>query len=346
MDTASLADYMTLNDQIAALIRAQVPIGFDLGTSGDQAAETLEKLNAAVARRVSHGEEIGSAIGEEHSAPATYRGVMLAGWRSGHLQEAIESSSRLAATVDESCYQSRTAFLYPLLVCLLAVAGITGLCLFVAPAFAKVLQEFRIPESSTLRFLEQLYLVVPYLAALSIFSLVVIGFVALWRYRNSSGNRQLYGRWWGKLTGASRAAFDQRCASFCEQLTILLNAGVPLDEGALLAAETCGDQTLREGARGLALPLTHCDAASEERARRHFPPFLRWALTQNDGKISRVEALGLAASVYREAAERRAERVRIAVPIAATIILGGGATLLYGLALFLPISEMLQALAR
>ena len=53
MDTASLDDFMTLNDQITALIRAQVPTGLELGSSGDQAAGTLEKINAAVARRVS-----------------------------------------------------------------------------------------------------------------------------------------------------------------------------------------------------------------------------------------------------------------------------------------------------
>ena len=47
-----------------------------------------------------------------------------------------------------------------------------------------------------------------------------------------------------------------------------------------------------------------------------------------------------------ESAERRAEWSRIAVPIVACVILGGGATLLYALALFLPITELLQALAR
>jgi type II secretory pathway component PulF len=144
----------------------------------------------------------------------------------------------------------------------------------------------------------------------------------------------------------SQTQFHQRCASFCEQLTALVEAGVPLGEGASLAAEACGDRTLQEGARDLALAQAQRNAAGDERAARSFPPFLRWALCQADETISTTDALRLAAQVYREAAERRAERSRVAVPIAACVLLGGGATLLYGLALFLPVTEMLQALAR
>src|SRR5690606_27637916 len=100
MDTASLDDFMALNDQITALIRAQVPTGLELGSSGDQAAGTLEKINAAVARRVSRGESRADAIGDEPTAPAAYRSVMQAGWRSGNVQQALDNSSRLAEAAE------------------------------------------------------------------------------------------------------------------------------------------------------------------------------------------------------------------------------------------------------
>jgi type II secretory pathway component PulF len=346
MDTASLDDFMTLNDQIAALIRARVPTGFELGSSGDQAAGTLERINAAVARRVSRGEDLTLAIGDEPTAPAVYRGVMQAGWRSGDVQQAIESASRLAETAEESRYRFRAAFLYPLLVCALAVAGITGFCLWVAPAIGKLFEEFRIPESSTLRLFDRLHLAIPYLVAAVVLLLVLFGVAALLHRGPAIGKRRRFGDWWGNLAGMSQTQFHQRCASFCEQLTALVEAGVPLGEGATLAAEACGDRTLQEGARDLALAQAQRNAAGDERAARRFPPFLRWALCQADETISTADALRLAAQVYREAAERRAEQSRVAIPIAACVLLGGGATLLYGLALFLPITEMLQALAR
>ena len=347
MDTASLDDFMALNDQITALIRAQVPTGLELGASGDQAAGTLEKINAAVARRVSRGESLADAIGDEPTAPAAYRSVMQAGWRSGNVQQALDNSSRLAEAAEESSYRTRAAFFYPLLVCALAAAGITGFCMFISPALAGLYREFQIPESRTLRLLDSLEGTVPYLIIGGVLVLAMIGLASLLRGRHVIGLRANHSHWWSHLTGASRTHFHQRCANFCEQLITLLDAGVPLAEGVPLAADACGDRTLEQGARAYAVAQSQrSGAASEKRAARFFPPFLRWALWQTDESMSPSQALRLAASVYRESAQRRAELSRIAIPIVACVFLGGGTTLLYGLALFLPITELLQALAR
>lgn len=347
MDTASLDDFMALNDQITALIRAQVPTGLELGSSGDQAAGTLEKINAAVARRVSRGESLADAIGDEPTAPAAYRSVMQAGWRSGNVQQALDNSSRLAEAAEESRYRTRAAFFYPLLVCALAAAGITGFCMFISPALAGLYREFQIPESRTLRLLDSLEGTVPYLIIGGVLVLAMIGLASLLRGQHVVGQRANRSPWWSHLTGASRTHFHQRCANFCEQLITLLDAGVPLAEGVPLAADACGDRTLEQGARAyVAAQSPRSNAASDERAARFFPPFLRWALWQTDDSMPPSQTLRLAASVYRESAQRRAERSRISIPIVACVILGGGATLLYGLALFLPITELLQALAR
>ena len=345
MDTTSLDDFMALNDQITALIRAQIPTGLELGSSGDQAAGTLEKVNAAVARRVSRGESLADAIGDEPTAPAAYRSVMQAGWRSGNVQQAIDNSSRMAEAAEESRYRTRAAFFYPLLVCALAIAGLTGFCAFVAPSLAALYREFQLPESATLRLLDSLERLVPFLLIGVVILLAIIGLTSLMRRGHSTPQHET-SHWRDRLTGRSQTLFHQRCANFCEQLVTLLDAGVPLVEGVPLAADACGDATLEQGARAYAIAQSQRGAASDERAARYFPPFLRWALWQSDDAMPPSQALRLAANVYRESAERRAERSRIAVPIVACVILGGGATLLYALALFLPITELLQALAR
>jgi hypothetical protein len=54
----------------------------------------------------------------------------------------------------------------------------------------------------------------------------------------------------------------------------------------------------------------------------------------------------MAADTYRASAQRRLERWRVAMPLALCVVVGGGATLLYGLALFVPIVDLLEALAR
>ena len=53
----------------------------------------------------------------------------------------------------------------------------------------------------------------------------------------------------------------------------------------------------------------------------------------------------MAANTYRDAAQRRIERLRVTAPIVTCVVIGGGVTLLYGLALFVPVAQMLRGLA-
>jgi type II secretory pathway component PulF len=173
--------------------------------------------------------------------------------------------------------------------------------------------------------------------------------LAAWRYyaqsrRDLSGGRA--GRWLAWLPGMSRAMFQQRCANFAAGLASLVAAEVPLEDGLRLAAGTCGDATLSEGARALAAAFQQGQVPGDDSpAARAFPPFLRWALLDSDAAVGRGPALQMAANLYRESAERRAERLRVVAPILVCVILGGGVTLLYGLALFVPVVEMLKAVA-
>lgn len=346
MEASSLDDFMTLNDQIAALSEARIPTGLGLRSTGNDVAKTLERVNAAVARRVSRGEELTSAIGDDDAAPVSYRGVMQTGWRSGAVQRALESAGRLAEANEESRYRNLAALLYPLLVFALAALGIIGFCLWGAPAMAGIYKEFRLPESATLRILERLPAIVPYLMVIA---LVAVLLVFLARIISGRGRSLWSGNafgWWSRVSGSSRALFDERCVSFCEQLILLIEAGVPLDEGAALAAEACGDPTLQEGTLAIASSPLQRSPVSKERTPSGLPPFLRWALVDASATMPTADALRLASRVYQEAANRRSERARLFVPMAACVVIGGGAVLAYGLALFLPITEMLQALAK
>src|SRR5262249_25568303 len=80
-------------------------------------------------------------------------------------------------------------------------------------------------------------------------------------------------------------------------------------------------------------------------AVRQFPPYLRWALLHSVETIGLGRALTSAAEIYRQSAQRRQERLRIVAPIAVCAVLGGGATLLYGLSLFVPVVQLLRTLA-
>jgi type II secretory pathway component PulF len=150
-------------------------------------------------------------------------------------------------------------------------------------------------------------------------------------------------RW---LPGVPQIVHEQRLAGFAEMLASLLDAGVPLPDALSLSAAHLEDASLIRTTRELAQSFQSGREPAEDSAvAGSFPPFLRWAIFQADGAIGRARALRMAANVYRQSAQRRLGRMRVVVPLVACVVLGGGITLLYALALFVPVAQMIQGLA-
>jgi len=344
METASLDDLMAFNDQLAALVEAGIPLDIGLGKPGKDTTATLETINAAVARRVSRGAPLAEALNDEQ-VPADYRSLVQFGLRVGNLHAGLDGWHRLADSAERSHYGIRSALFYPLVVCCLALAGLVGFCLFLVPTLQDMHDGLRIPSGSGLQVLQFLRDTLPYWIAVPPIALIL---VVAWQFRTrsrpaTSGDRAA--GLWIRLPGMSRAVFQHRCAIFADNLAALLAADVPLIEGLPLASRTSGDAGLSEGAQALAAMVKQELVSGDDHpAVRRLPPFLRWALLHSEPTIGRLSALKMAAEMYRESAECRAERLRIVAPILACVVVGGGATLLYALALFVPVVEMLQGL--
>ncbi len=346
MEHATLDDLMALNDQLAALVEAGVPLELGLDGSVEDAAAALERINAAVARRVSRGESLVDALeSDQQTIPARYRSVVQIGLKSGDMHAAIDAASQSAEFKDQTRYSIRSAFFYPLVVCFLAAVGLAGYCTFVVPKLEDFRQEFRMPEGAGLHTLQSLRGLVPgglIILAVVVMVVVVRHFVTSGRHGSAGGGDGLIAR----LLGAARTGQLERYATFSQSLASLLAADVPIAEGLLLAAGVSGDAGLRAGAQQLAPMLHQGQAVSDEDpAAKAFPPFLRWALLRAEPAVDRVRTLEMAADLYRQSAARRSDRVRVVAPILTSVLVGGSAVLLYGLALFVPLVEMIENLA-
>jgi general secretion pathway protein F len=343
METAALHDFIALNDQLAALAKAGVPLDTGLGGPGEGMTELLGRINAAVAHRVSRGGSVTDALDDaEHFVPPQYRYLVQLGLRSGDMSAALDTSSQLAELVDDSRHIVSAAFFYPVLVCCLAYAGLVLFCLLLVPSLTGLVDSLGVSAGPALHLLQVLRDSMAYWVAVPPIALLLI---VAWRWsrRGSGGHAGRPPAW---LPGMSRALFHERCASFSAALAALVAADVPLDEGLPLAAGASGDVALRSGAGELAACLKQGQTPGDDSpGASRFPPFLRWALLHSEQTVGRARALEMAASVYRQSALRLAERVRIAAPILVCVVIGGGVTLLYGLALFLPVVEMLKAVA-
>jgi len=345
MESATLDDFMSLNDQVAAAIDAGVPLDVDLGADKQTAAAKLEKINALVARRVSQGSSLSAAIATPDPAITPgYRCMMQLGLATGDFSRGMDLSNRLGRTIARVWDAGWMALLYPAIVCGMAFVGLVGFCLFFVPILESTHRGLAIPAGSGLKLLMTLRDSLPIWGWAVPLGLFVIGCWGRRRSRNSSSSSRR--GFVSSISGVSRTVLLERAANFAEATAELLNIGVPLDDDLGQAADIWNDPALAETTRKLAARLSQGETnVGDSTLAANFPPFLRWSLLHSEGTIGRVRALQTAAELYRWEAKRRQERLRVLAPLVMAVVIGGSATLLYGLALFIPVVEMLRALA-
>ena len=337
MENPTLAQFIALNDQLAALVQAGVPVHLGAARSSSP-VETVERIGATVARRVGEGATVMEAL-EDQAVPPAYRAVAQQALTSGNPATALTAASRMAAAVDDSWHAVRQSLIYPLVICCLAYVGIVLFCSILVPTLERMYYGMRLPEGSGLAAVRTLRDTLPYWIAIPPIGLVLLlGWMV--RSPRSAGGMLAW------LPGMSRTAFEIRCANLAETLASLLDAQVPLPESLRLAAAAWEDPVLEQGTRSLAASLARGETPNDASSfASQLPPFLRWAIWHADETAGRPRALRMAANTYRDAAQRRIERLRVSAPIVTCVVIGGGVTLLYGLALFVPVAQMLRGLA-
>jgi type II secretory pathway component PulF len=340
---ATLDEFIALNDQLAAAIEAGLPLALDLGADGDS-IQALERTSAIVARQVSRGaslEEAISTAGPE--LPAQYRSLALIWIRSDDRNAVLDRASELGDALEDSREDTRLALVYPVTVFALALAGMAAFCLFVLPKLQGFRTSLRLSLGKGMDVLELIARLLPvWGAAGAVILIAAVWFI--WRAARSRTSRHAPGLW-ARLTGRASADFDERTAAFADWLALLLSAGASEEDSLRLASEASGDQRLRRGVASIS-DADLKELASTQGGRRlwPFPPFLRWALGRSEPS-QRAEALRIAADVYRNSARRSSDRARVVAPIVASVLIGGGAVLIYGLSLFVPMTEMLRSVA-
>lgn len=318
MPQPALEDFMALNDQVAALIEAGVPMETGLPlASGDLKAQ-LQAINANVARQVSQGATLDAALA---ATPPLYGSIVRTALNAGQLPFALQSFHRLAEARAAAIQAATFSVIYPAIVLLLVYLGLVFFCLWLVPTLQEMYFSAGLVPRRALAILAMLRDTLPYWAAFPPLGIAAV--VALGRRA-----RQAPSAGWmtspGGLPGLWRANCDRRAANFAQLLAALLESRMPLEEALSVASGAWDDSNAADS----------------------YPPLLKWAIFAAEPALERHAALRLVADTYRASAQRRLDRWTVAAPLALLVVVGGGATLLYGLALFVPIVDLLQGLAR
>lgn len=342
----SIDDFVALNDEMASLVRAGVPLelglqGFSRGISGK-----LGDLSDRLSQRMNAGESLEEAIHAEREAfPRVYRFAIEAGIKSGNLPQAMESLSRYARLLSDARRRIRLALIYPAIVVLLAYYLLWMIAVNAVPTIqGAVLSPGEKPSGWQL-VVESISETI---AALGHFPPLIfvgglIGWMVTSNYFSRSPQLGLTGLQY--VPGIRGVWRNSQLANFSEISSILLAHDVPLAEALPLAAETVGDPRLIRETEKLASENEQGQSLSATlRTVTAFPPLMRWMVDVGLRQGKLVGTFQQLSDLYRRRADAQMDRFGVLFPIVLTVLVGGGAVLLYGLAIFLPFTELMKTL--
>jgi len=342
-----LDDLVALNDEMAALVRAGVPLEQGL----TQLARDLPGRMGAVAKqlgdRLAAGESLEQVLGSEGSGfPPVWRAVVTAGVRSGHLAAALEGLSKTGRRMAEMRRAVGMALIYPLVVAAIAYGLFLLTLTQLAPMVSFAVEDATRTTDPLLAKMTWLGETAPSWAVWPPLIVLVVLIVAWYRsgrvaWERSGGRASGIGGpgWrWPSLGSLVR---DGRFATFAELLSLMVRQQIPLDEALTLAADASGDRRLRADAQQLAEQLRAGGSPTGRSARPStIPPLVGWLLSAHGPLPTLSQTLTLTAEIYRQRAQRTVTWAVLYLPIVFSVILGGGATLIQALAVFLPLSRL------
>lgn len=341
--SVSLDQLVALNDEIAALVRAGVPLELGLREMGTQAGGGVGDIGSALAGRMQSGISLPEALrAEEHRIPAVYRTVVEAGLRAGRLSVALEAMSTFARELIELRRQISTALIYPLIVLALAYGLFLVFTVDLIARFRETCEVFRIPIEGALRaviafsaWVEAWWWVPP---------AIVIGLIVWWWTTGGAHVLSFTGsaRPLGWIPGVGRIGRYFQYANFADLLALLMEHQVPLNEALCLSADATGDRRLKRSAKAMAESIARGEQTSA--VVTTFPPFLDWVVRQAARGANPVRLLRHAGGFYRRRAVDLSQWFKLTFPVLAAVIIGGGVTALYALTLFGPMESLLKDL--
>jgi type II secretory pathway component PulF len=345
----TLNDLIALNDEIAALVRAGVPLEQGLADLGADMPGRMGQVAAVLAERTARGESLEAALMDQAIAlPPAYRAVVQAGVRASRLPAALEAVAASARRTSETQRAAVVAVSYPLLVVSLVWIGTAIFCATLAPRLAMSLRSMDVPVYKFFALLAAIGQwaafwgpAVPILLALLVF---------LW-WRQSTGAGVLYSRSTDRLFASlpwmGRVLQYSRSATFLDVLALLVESKTPLDEAVTLAASASGDpRTIRAARRVTEMIRKGKMQSGRPVADPAFPPLMNWLMFAAGRGGILVPTLHHSADAYHRRAKVQSDVVRAILPALLTVLIGGSITAAYALMLFLPYITLLENLAQ
>jgi general secretion pathway protein F len=336
-----------LNREIAALVRAGVPLEQGLRRAAAAGREPESHLSVRLSGRMEQGASLGAALEAEGQAiPSAYRAIVEAGQRAGRLPEALEAVAGLAATMQELRRRIRLSAVYPLIVAACAYGLLVFAMHQIVPRFSEMARSMRLPPGRVLPVIEWIQQRVDVWGpAIPIAVVILIVLPAVLRGIGGASLFDPGGSLLNWLPGLGRIRTNLQRGWHCQLLAALLEHNVPLPEALELAGDSLGTGRLQQSSHKLADELRSGKSLAISLAETpEFSPLTRWLMSVGEGSSDLVAVLRRGADLLLARGRTQAEMFQSLVPILSIVLIGGGAATVYALTIFGPLGDLLNRL--
>ena len=349
-----MSDQETFAWQVSRLTALEV----SLAEAGQGRGARLERVAQSISEGLSQGRSLADIVADPSiGAPRMLAAAVGAGVQSGDLGMTVELMGDFAADVVDLRNNLLQSAAYPLTI--VAVAGLL-LLLVVQHTLIEFLNTVRSWQMQINPWLLSILewnerapwwtLLIPLAGLLLIVLWTLSGRAAAMAFKGPERLLLL-------LPGVSALVRDLQYYTLTRMLSLLTERGIPLQDALCLAGGASGsvrlDRACRELAsqvqRGHSLSDARGGVSPEGRAAMEggpgLPSLLRVCLKQIEQSEARmVHRLRSVADFYRNRLERNSAWLKLLMPIAMFIVIGGGCVLLYAAMVFWPVSEMYRNL--
>lgn len=308
------------HDELMSLVATG--IGVNLGLTGElhDLPATLERFRAALAVRVKLGQTLEQAIADEASLSPRYRAAAMAWVRFDSPAVVLEAVADSSARETELVNGIRLSLAQTALIVTLMLIGLAIAAAWLSPRMEGIYGQLARPIPPSLQWLVTLRDWLPVWATGAAVVFVVGAIVA--RSIDRARLRRL-ATWLPMVGQRDRFIAQAHCAQY---LSSWLERELPLAEGLTLAQAFAAN-----------------DASSAATTSEPLAPLLAWAVHADLAGEPRWAVLRAVAEVYDRLAETHLARWVTQLPWLTAIALSGLIVLAYGLSIFLPLIDILQA---
>jgi type IV pilus assembly protein PilC len=242
-----LADFMVWNRELAALLKAGLPLLQALDLMLERMSNPhFKAVMTDIRDRVKSGEDLSEAFAAHGELfPRLYPSTLKAGERSGELEQVIRRFIRYLKLVMDARRRVVSALIYPVVLICLSIAMISVMMVYVVPKITLFFQNLEVQ----LPLMTRLLIAVSTFAHDNVFWLLLGAAAAASAFRawsRTDGGRLWLDRLKLKLPFLGPVLQRFAITEFCRSLATLLAGGIPLVPALEIATGAVGNLEVRQ----------------------------------------------------------------------------------------------------